>query len=129
MKLVNPNGGKPRVYLAGGKSEEWRLEFKSRFYRKLDGFDPMTESRQGAIYAFTEDDLQAVNDSQLVFGVVDYPVYTGMALEWGYAAAMEIPTLLVWTLKGRVDSMMAGTSTWLFTDTETAFDFVKQRMI
>lgn len=132
----NREGMLPIVYLGGGRDSEWRDEFRERFgdnlgrNKKLIEYDPFLHSRQGAIYEFTNDDLTwGVRKASLMMARVDYPRYTGLALEIGYAKALEIPTMLIWTIGGRIDSMMAGCALWIFTDTNEAFNFLEDRLI
>ncbi len=131
-KLVKRSGAFPRVYLGGGLDSEWRVVFQERFGRgrgKLIGYDPFTRSRQGSIAEFTSDDLDGVAKSSLLIARVDYPRYTGLALETGYAKARGVPVLLIWTIGGRMEPMMAGCASWIFTDTTEAFDFIEKRLI
>lgn len=118
-----------QVYLGGGRSEEWRREFEKRFEKHLTAFDPFRDSRQGAAYEFTNDDLKAVSESEFIIASVDYHRYTGLAIEVGYARALEIPVMLIWTIGGRVDTMMAACSSWTFIDYESAFDFIEKRLL
>ena len=122
---------RPQVYLGGGRDDAWREHFRERFESVFFGFNPFSHSRQGATYEFTNDDLQAVSDSTFVIATVDYHRYTGLALEVGFARALEIPVMLIWTQHAppRVDSMMAGCASWMFTNHVEAFDFIERRLI
>lgn len=118
------------VYLAGGKSE-WRQQvvdaFKPRPYG-LSFIDPFKDSRQDCIARFTEDDLVHVGACDLLFAYIDYPVYTGTALEFGYARALNKTILYTCTLP-RIDSMMVGVADAAFTDLTTAIEFMRDRYV
>lgn len=117
------------VYLAGGLDSDWRQQITKRWRRKgVTTYDPMTESRQGSIYAFTEDDLGALKASDLLFGYCTYHRYTGMALEFGYAHALAIPIVYVVT-QPRIDSMMAAVAAAAFTDLAEAISYCEKRII
>lgn len=142
-KLKGMDGMIPRVYLGGGRSDlggvNWREEFRERFgdhlniggkqRARLTGHDPFKHGRQGAIYEFTNDDLDAVSRSSLLIAHVDFERYTGLALEVGYARALGIPIMLIWTIGGRVDALMAGCALWIFTDYNEALNFLEDRLI
>lgn len=121
-----------RIYLAGGKGD-WRetvydLISKSDLRGPLDLYDPFTRGRQGAIYEFTQDDLQAVAGSDLILGYCNFERYSGMALEFGYAYAKGIPIIYV-AGQPRIDSMMVGVAKAAFTDLDAAVEFVIERYL
>lgn len=121
------------IYLAGGKSD-WRTTLRRRWGQKygadVSTFDPFEDSRQGALYEFTNDDLAAISGSDMVFAFCDYHKYTGMALEFGYAHALEIPIIfVVGPGMPRIDSMMVSVATAAFTDMTEARDFVEERYL
>lgn len=118
-----------RVYLAGGKSEEWRRLVRRKWGRGVETFDPMADSRQGYIHQFTDDDVDALRSSDLLFAVVDYPRYTGLAAEIGYANALGIPVVLVWTIGGRLDGFLAALSSAVFIDVAEAAAFTQERYL
>lgn len=116
-----------KIYLAGGKSEQWRNYLATRWLNH-DLIDPFKHSRQGAIYQFTNDDLAHIADSDLIFCNCDYHSYTGCALEFGYAHALGKKIVYVCT-QPRVDSMMAAVASYVFTDFSAAVDFVEERIL
>ncbi len=125
-----------QVYLAGGKSQGWRKQVKRRWGDLAETFDPFTQSRQSAAYEFTNDDLEAIRQSDLVFAVVDYPVYTGVSAEVGFAHALGIPVILVWdtVTEGsqapiRVEMFTASMCAAVFTGVAEAASFVKDRYL
>ncbi len=123
-----------KVYLAGGISQAWRKRVSRKWRGLAKTFDPFTDSRQGAVYEFTNDDLEAVRDSDLVFAVVDYHVYTGLAAEVGFAHALGIPVILVWdvsspTTPKRVETFITACSAALFVDVDEAAEFTKRRYL
>jgi len=145
-KLKDGDGGAvPMVYLGGGRSDlggvDWRDEFRQRFmdhmegttprpkYQRLMAHDPFKMGRQGAMYEFTNDDLGAVSRSSLVIAHVDFARYTGLALEVGYAKALEIPIMLIWAIGGRVDAMMSGCAKWMFTDYHEALNYLEDKLL
>lgn len=119
-----------RVYLAGGRSSDWRTQLEARWQGLAVCFDPFRDSAQGSVAEFTGDDLAAVRSADLVFGNLDYPVaYTGLALEFGYAHALRIPVIYLHSAGPRVDSMMAGVAAGIFTDLEAAAEFAERRFL
>lgn len=123
-----------KVYLAGGKSQAWRKRVNRKWRGLAITFDPFTDSRQGAVYQFTNDDLNAIRSSDVVFAVVDYHVYTGLAAEVGFAHALGIPVILVWDVTseytpGRVETFITACSAALFVDVDEAADFTKRRYL
>jgi len=121
---------KPLVYLAGGRDTEWREVLAKRWAESgaAETFDPFVDSRQNAMYEFTQDDLSAIRRSAAVFGYCTYPKYTGMALEFGFAHALCIPIVYVPALP-RVDSMMAAVSSAVFLDFDEAVNFLETRIL
>lgn len=118
-----------RVYLAGGLDSDWRKSLSRRWKRRgVETYDPMTESRQGAIYEFTQDDLAAIAGCDLLFGYCTYHRYTGMALEFGFAHARGIPIVYVNT-QPRIDSMMVAVSAAAFTDLDEAIAYCEHRLL
>lgn len=98
------------------------------------GFNPFTDGRQGVIYQFVNDDLEAIRNSEVVFAVVDYHVYSGLAAEVGFAHALGIPIVLVWDVSSkyvpkRMDSFVVGCSTAVFIDVDEAAAFTKRRYL
>lgn len=142
-KLKGMEGMVPRVYLGGGRSDlggvDWRDEFRQRFGhqrdagatkpKKIEEHDPFKQGRQGAIYEFTNDDLEAVSRSSLLIAHVDFERYTGLALEVGHARALQIPIMLIWAIGGRMDSMMAGCALWVFTDYDEAMNYLEDKLL
>lgn len=120
----------PQVYLAGGKGY-WRENLYREWSGKARCYNPFADSRQGSVYEFTNDDLSAIRSSVLVFGVLDYPRYTGLALEFGYAHALGTPIIYVHlpNVAERVDSMMAGVATAIFVDLDAAMEFAEERYL
>lgn len=117
------------VYLAGGLNSDWRVQLADRWLsRNVACYDPMTESRQDAIYEFTNDDLAALRDSDLLFGHCTYHHYTGMALEFGFAHGLGIPIVYVCT-QSRIDSMMVAVSKAAFTDLAAAVEYTEKRLL
>lgn len=113
------------IYLAGGKGL-WRDPLASRWHMH-DLIDPFKDSRQGSLYQFTNDDLAHVDRADFVFAFVDYPSYTGTALEFGYAHALGKPIYYATSLP-RVDSMMAAVASYVFTSLDAAVAFVEERV-
>jgi len=118
----------PKVYLAGGLDSGWREVLANRWDGKAICIDPFKDSSQGAIYEFTHDDLKAIRESDVVFGVCSYPKFDGMALEFGYAHALGIPIIYATNLP-RVSSMMAAVSKAVFTDYMEAVEFIEKRYL
>ena len=122
------------VYLAGGRNQDWRKMVVRLWAGKAYNFNPFGDSRQGAAYEFTNDDLQAIRDSDIVFAVVDYPVFTGLAAEVGFAHALGIPVFIVWDcMQGdapkRVESFVTACAKALFVDVREAAVFVRERYL
>lgn len=119
----------PRIYLAGDKSD-WRDDLYRRWHcnNKARTVDPFTDCRQGALYLFTHDDLEAIRACDLVFGYCTYERFDGMALEFGFAHALGKPIIFA-TEHKRVPSMMAAVSQAVFTDFWTAVEFVEERYL
>jgi nucleoside 2-deoxyribosyltransferase len=119
-----------RVYLAGSKSD-WRKQVTRSWRGVAETYDPFSDSRQGATYEFANDDLEAIRNSDLVFAVVDYHVFTGLAVEVGFAHALGIPVILVWgdSKLMRVDTFLVGCSAALFTDIPYAAKWTKERYL
>ena len=116
-----------KIYLAGGRNSHWRTQVQQVWKDKAEGIDPFTLA-QGAVHLFTHGDLEAVRECDILFGYNDYSKYTGMALEFGYAHALGKPIIYVPALP-RVDSMMAGVSTAIFTEVLSAAEFVLERFL
>lgn len=124
-----------KVYLAGGKSQGWRRRVRLMWRQyDVETHDPFTQSRQGAAYEFTNDDLQAIRESDIVFAVVDYPVFTGLAAEVGFAHALGIPVFIVWDVFGgqapyRIESFVTSCAKALFVSVDEAARFVRERYL
>ena len=116
------------VYLAGGRGSDWRNDLRSRWSGRATVVDPFSDCPQDYIYEFTGADLSAIAQCDVVIGYSDFPRYTGMALEFGYAAALRKPIVYVCELP-RIDSMMVGVSSAAFTDLAGAIDFVEERYL
>ena len=117
-----------KLYLAGGRDSGWRDALRTRWVGRAEVIDPFKDCPQDYIYQFTHADLQAVAECDLLLGYCTYHRYTGLALEFGYAAALGKPIIYVPALP-RVDSMMAGVSTAVFTDLDAATEFIEGRYL
>lgn len=117
-----------RVYLAGGKWDREQV-LTALSMAGWETYDPFTLSRQDAVYEFVNDDLFAIANSELVFCVIDYPRYTGSAVEIGYARARGIPVVLVWAPGAgeRIDMFVASCAEAVFTDVGAGLDWVLER--
>lgn len=118
----------PAVYLAGGTSD-WRDHVRKRWVGSVDVtlLDPFTDSDQRTLAAFTLDDLALVERATCVLAYHDYHVYGGLALECGYAAALD--RMIVYVCKQpRLDSMIAGVSKGVFTELDPALDFIERKL-
>lgn len=115
------------IYLAGCKGD-WRDRAAERWAGREDIFpiDPFMEN-QACIAEFTTNDLEDITRSDLVLAYHGYHVFDGLALECGYAYALNIPIVYV-CRQPRISSMIAGVSEAVFTDLEAALDYV-ERMI
>ncbi len=123
-----------RVYLAGGKSQAWRKYVRRLWGDLADTYDPFTDSRQDAPYQFVADDLAAIHACDLMFAVVDYHVYTGLAAEVGFAHAFGIPVVLVWdvtseTTPARVEQFIGSIASGLFVDYREAAKWARDRYL
>ncbi len=117
----------PSVYLAGGMDSGWRDQATYWWGGKVITINPFEDSPQGSIAEFTGSDLDQIRQCNLLFGCLNYPRYTGMALEFGFAHALEIPCVYVHLEGGRIDSMMAGVSAAVFTDLKAALEFCDKK--
>jgi len=118
----------PRIYLAGGLDSGWREALAERWYHKAICIDPFKDSRQGAIYEFTGDDLACIDQCDILLGFCAWPQFDGMALEFGYAHKGGKTIIYVATLP-RVSSMMAAVSKAVFTDLDEAVKFIEVRYL
>lgn len=118
----------PRIYLAGGLDSDWRNALRERWKGRAILIDPFKDSVQDSVYRFTYDDLQHIREADIVFGNCAYHVFDGMALEFGFAHALNKVIVLVCSLP-RVPSMMAAVSKAVFTDLEAAVEFVEKKYL
>lgn len=118
----------PKVYLAGGLSSVWRDILRKQWAGRAVVIDPFKDSRQGAIYLFTHDDLQHIREADIVLGYCAWPRFDGLAAEFGFAHALEKVIVLA-TNQPRVPSMMAAMSKAVFTDIEAAAEFIEERYL
>ena len=119
-----------KIYLAGGKGD-WRKTVAQALLPRPKGvelIDPFTQSNQNSISDFTHDDLLHVRECDGIFAYIDYHVYTGSALEFGYAYALGKPIIYVCALP-RIDSMMVGVAKAAFTDLDAGIQFMKERWL
>jgi len=75
---------------------------------------------------YTFEDLSAIESSDVAFFYINYPVYTGSCVEAGFAFANGKPIILVFELKGSIDSLLLGVSKKVFTDLGTAMRWFKK---
>lgn len=115
---------KVRVYL-GGSRGNWREIFQ-KLNPDVECYDPFKHSRQTALKDFATDDLRAIEDSDVVFFLINYPVFTGACVEAGYAYALGKPIVLVYDLKGYIDPLLLAVSRKIFTDFNTALEWFKR---
>jgi len=118
----------PKIYLAGGLDSRWRDALRERWAGRAIIIDPFKDSVQGSLYLFTYDDLQHIRESDIVFGYCTFSRFDGMALEFGFAHALN-KVIIFATSHLRVPSMMAAVSKAVFTDWEAAADFVEERFL
>jgi len=118
-----------KVYLAGGFYTNWQK-------RVMDGapehiyHNPMLHSRQLTTYSFVSDDLNAVHNSDVVFVHFEKtnPTGIGLAVEVGYAVALGIPVMYV-DDHPRINEFLAGCAKRVFSDLDTAIEFLRDRGI
>lgn len=115
------------IYLAGCKGD-WRGRVEERWAGREDIFpiDPFKEG-QACIFEFTQDDLEDVSRSNYLLAFHGYHVFDGLAVECGYAYALNIPIVYVCT-QPRISSMIAGISKAVFTELEPALDYLERMM-
>lgn len=118
----------PKVYLAGGLDNEWREILTARWAGRAEVISPFKDSRQGSIYLFTHDDLEHIRRADIVLGHCTWPQFDGIALEFGFAHALDKVIIYVAKLP-RVSSMMAAVSKAVFTDLEAAAEFIEERYL
>jgi len=107
-----------RIYLAGSKGP-WRDNFKALF-PKIDFIVPFKDSKQDALIYFVSEDLEAIKKSDMMIIYINYPIYTGVCVEAGYAFALGKEIWLIWDLKGRIEPFLLGISSKIFTDLNSA---------
>ncbi|MHC4748421.1 MAG: hypothetical protein ACYTFW_00970 [Planctomycetota bacterium] len=114
------------LYLGGCKGT-WR----SLFIKELPEwfhYDPFSISKQECLADFVHDDIhQGIDASDAVVIYINYERYTGSCVEAGYAYAKGKPVILIWKLRGRIDSMLIGVSKYVFNHLQTAIDFIRER--
>lgn len=115
---------KVRIYL-GGSRGNWREIFQ-RLNPDVECYDPFKHSRQRALIDFGSDDFWAIRDSDIVFLLINYPVFTGACIEAGYAYALGKPIILVFELKGYIEPLLLGVSRKIFTDFNSALEWFKK---
>jgi len=115
---------KLRVYLGGSKGT-WRRKF-AKENQDCECYDPFKHSKQTALVSFTQKDLQAVKETDVLFIYINYKIYTGSCIEAGFAFARGIPIILVFELKGYIDPLLLGISRKVFTDLDSAIDWFKK---
>jgi nucleoside 2-deoxyribosyltransferase len=120
---------KPTIYLAGCKGP-WRDELYRRWHTKglAHVLDPFTDSRQNAIADFTTDDLLAIKRATLILAFHGYHVFDGLAVECGYAYALDKPIIYVCE-EPRASSMICGLAKAVFTQLEAALTFIEERYL
>jgi len=128
MSTVRVTTRLPKIYLAGGLDSRWRDALRERWAGRAIIIDPFKDSMQGSLYLFTYDDLQHIRESDIVFGHCAYHCFDGMALEFGFAHALDKVIIFACSLP-RVSSMMAAVSKAVFTDWEAAADFIEERFL
>lgn len=117
----------PAVYLAGGTSN-WRDRVKERWAdTSVVLLDPFIDSDQRTLAAFTLDDLALIERSRCVLAYHDYHVFDGLALECGYAAALDRMVVYV-CRQPRVSSMIAAVSKAVFTELDPALEFIERKL-
>ena len=116
-----------QIYLAGGKSNFRGRISARRAFDSVVLVNPFTHSRQDAPYQFVNDDLAHIAASDLVLAVVDYHRYTGLAAEIGYAHALGIPVVLVWTEAAgrRLDMFVASMCSFVYVGDNSITDALK----
>jgi nucleoside 2-deoxyribosyltransferase len=113
-------GNEVKVYLGGSKGE-WRKKLMQEY--NMNFYDPFSDS-QHSILEFTKKDLEEIRNSDVIFVVIDYPVYTSVCAEIGYAFAFNKPIILVFLLKDFIDPMIMVMSRKVFTDYEKAVNWL-----
>jgi nucleoside 2-deoxyribosyltransferase len=111
-----------KVYLGGSKGE-WRKHLMQEY--NMEFYDPFSDS-QRSILEFTQKDLEEIRNSDVIFVVINYPVYTSACAEIGYAFAFKKPVILVFLLKDFIDPMIMVMSRKVFTDYEKAVDWLSK---
>jgi len=112
-----------KVYLGGAKGT-WREKIKDNF-PNWNIYDPFIDSRQQAITEYTLDDLDAIRNCDLVLFYINYEKCYGICVEGGFAYALEIPIISVFDFKGKLPELLLGISEYVFTDLNSAIDFMK----
>lgn len=84
------------VYLAGGMKSGWSNEVISRLQNEFTFYDPAKHGLQNS-EQYTQWDIHQLHHSDIVFGFLEKenPSGVGMALEIGYARAMNKTIILV----------------------------------
>jgi len=109
------------IYLAGCKGS-WREKFKEVF-PEIIFIDPFVDSKQSTLVDFVKEDLEYIRKADIIIGYVGYPVYTGLSVEIGYAAALGKPIIIIWKLRtGRVEPLIVGLAQKIFVDVDSAID-------
>lgn len=113
------------VYLAGCKGD-WREKYIKKF-PKWTLIDPFIASPQEAICKFTSADLNYVANCDMIIMNIIQEEHSGSLIEAGAAYAWEKPIILIWQVKGRLDSMLLGISKYVFNDEEAVMQFIADR--
>lgn len=87
-----------KIYLGGSKGE-WRKTLTDKFGDIFKFYNPFTDSSNNGIYAFTTDNLTAIDDCDVVLFYINYHRYGGGCVEAGYARAKGKPILLIFDVE------------------------------
>jgi len=126
MDVVERRKYKMKIYLAGCRGK-WREIIKSHFDPKdstIEFLEPFGNKKQ-AIVDYVKEDLEYVEQSDIIFMLLSYHVYTGACVEAGYAYALGKPVILVFAQKGYIDPLLLAVSRKVFTDLDSAIDWFK----
>lgn len=114
------------VYLAGGFYTGWREQVKTGCDGLFEWVDPETDKPNSSLMDYTKWDLEAILNSQIVFGYLSSShKYGGLALELGYAYATLVPIILV-VQKPNPDGMLLAVSSAVFTEFQPAIEKLRR---
>lgn len=114
-----------RIYLAGGFHTRWQDRIK-KAAPQHEYFDPSQDADQRFAYRWTQQEIGAVRNCDMVFAYFekDNPSGLGLAKEIGWATILDKPVIYI-DEHDRINAFLCACSSRVYAKLEPAIEYIK----